>query len=128
MILAGTKELVPKSQLKAFSPGNFPECSVKVLYEQYKEHPQMKMYLPPKLCRGRTLDKAYFFNIFNTFAGDELEAIIRHAQQQRLQTSELKDKQETIKICEEMAEKLFQFPFVSVSIPTGSILILYVIL
>ena len=98
MVLEGSKKFVPKDELKPYKASNFPECSVKVLYEEYKEHPRMMPYLPPKMPKGRTIDRTYFFNIMNTFTGEELHAIMKHALSLRNSENEIQEKKETIKL------------------------------
>ena len=39
--------------------------------------------MPPKVNKGRTLNKEYFFNIVSTFANQELQEILQHANAQR---------------------------------------------
>ena len=83
MVLSGEKRFVEKADLKPISVAHYPEINVKTLYDQYKDHKLLKPFMPPSICKGRTLDRAYFFNVMNTFVGDELMAIIRHAQSLR---------------------------------------------
>ena len=83
LILNGDKKLVKLADLKPVNVGNHEECSVKALYKEFSERPNLKPYMPPKLYKGRQLDKTYFFNIINTFCGEELEAILRHAHKLR---------------------------------------------
>ena len=71
LVLSGDKLLCPLAELKPVTVPSYPEISVKTLYHQYKERKEVMMYWPPKLCEGRTLDRQYFFNILNTFLGEE---------------------------------------------------------
>ena len=59
--------------------GHYPEVSVKVLYPEYTDRVEISQYLPPKICKGRTLDKSYFFNIMNTFLHEELKSMLEYA-------------------------------------------------
>ena len=60
-----------------------PELSVKTLYAEYAERPEIKPYLPPKLYKGRSCDKSYFWNVVNTVTEGEVEAMVHHANSQR---------------------------------------------
>ena len=75
----------------------------------------MAPYFPSKLCEGRTIDKAYFFNILSTFLGEELKAILDHAHRQRNSVAEVQQKQEAIILSEQMADDLFKYPWISKS-------------
>lgn len=115
MILNGSKKLVPKADLKTVDVGNHPEVSVKVLWLEYKDREEVSKYWPPKIAKGRQIQKEYFFNILNTFVGDELRAILDHANAQRNDVAQEGQKQEAIVLCEEMADLMFRFPWISVS-------------
>ena len=62
---------MPLKDLKPVTVPQYPEVSVKVLYDQYKDRQEVIKYFPSNLSDGRTLDRTYFFNILNTFIGDE---------------------------------------------------------
>ena len=72
MVLAGEKEFLPLADLKPVNAGNYPEVSVKHLFDEFSVRPQIQKYMPPKLNKGRTLWKEYFFNIVNSHYGPEL--------------------------------------------------------
>ena len=115
MVISGEKKLVPRKELKTIEVGNYEEVSVKRLWPEYCDRAEVKDYFPPKMMKGRMLQKEYFFNILNTFVGPELQAILAHAHQQRNSIEEQMQKQEAIILSEQMAEDLFKYPFVSVS-------------
>ena len=66
MILAGEKKLLSKSEINPVDAGCYPELSVKTLYAEYSERPDIKPFLPPKVNKGRSCDKTYFWNVVNT--------------------------------------------------------------
>ena len=113
LVLSGDKLLVPLSDLKPVTVPNYPEVSVKALWEQYKDRKEVHRYWPPKLAEGRTLDRQYFFDVLNTFLGEELKAILDHAHSQRNDVAAVEQKQEAIVLSEQMAEDLFKYPWVS---------------
>ena len=53
MILSGEKRLMSLNDIKSVSVGHFPEVSVKGLYEEYSLRPEIKIYLPNELPKGR---------------------------------------------------------------------------
>ena len=82
-MLGGEKKLCPLSELKPVAIGHYPEVSVKALFPMYCDRPEVRDYFPSKVCKGRSLDKTYFFNILNKFVHNELQAILSHAHTQR---------------------------------------------
>ena len=71
-VLDGSKKLVPLSEMQPVEIGHYyPEVSVLNLWPLYKDRPEVKDYFPSKLPNGRSLDRAYFFNIMSTFLGHE---------------------------------------------------------
>lgn len=79
MVLSGEKKLLPKADVKWVDVGHYPEISVKALYKEFAERPEVNIYLPPKINKGRQCDKQYFWNVVNTICNQELEAILDHA-------------------------------------------------
>ena len=65
--------------MKACEVGNYPEVSVKALYEEYAKRPEVEPYMPPKLHKGRTLSKRYFWDVVGTIFAEEVDSIIKHA-------------------------------------------------
>ena len=72
MILTGEKKLLPLAELKPVEVGNFPEVSVKQMYKDFSDRDTVKMFMPPKVFKGKGLDKTYFFNVVNTLHEEEL--------------------------------------------------------
>ena len=87
-------------------------CVNKVLYDEFSKRPEIKPYCPPKLSKGRTLDKTYFFNVISTFFYDEVLAILVHANTLRNSEKEVDEKRESIMMSQEMADLMFKFPYV----------------
>ena len=76
MIFNGEKKLLKLSDLKPVEVGNYPELSVKKLYAEFADRPTVKPYMPPKVIKGRQIDKRYFFNIVHTMHSDELSSMM----------------------------------------------------
>ena len=72
MILTGEKKLLPLAELKPVEVGNFPEVSVNALYKDFAERPTVAPYMPPKITKGKGLDKTFFFNVISTLHEEEL--------------------------------------------------------
>ena len=98
--MCGEKKFVPLSELKPVDAGHFPEVSVKGLYEDFANRPEIKKYMPPKVNKGRTLNKEYFFNIVSTFANQELQEILQHANAQRNSIDDQQQRSEAILMSE----------------------------
>ena len=45
MILGGVKKLIMKSDIKPVDIGNFPELSIKAMYEDFTERAEVKFYM-----------------------------------------------------------------------------------
>ena len=99
------------NDIKPVNVGFFPEVSVKKLFDEFSQRPEMKIYLPDKMAKGTQMDKQYFFTIVNTLFNEELQAIIKHASVQRNDIAEKEQKDEAIIMSNEMADLMFKFPF-----------------
>ena len=105
--------------------GCYPELAVKTLYAEYEERPEIKPYLPPKVNKGQTCDKSYFWNVVNTVTAGEVEAMVDHANSQLNAVDSGDMNQESITMSQQMVELMQAHPWVSVSPFTRVILILY---
>jgi len=86
---------------------------VKDIYEHYKDDEQLKQHLPTKFAKGRQIDRAIFFNVFNTLYPVEMAKIINNSRQQRFDTKDEEVKGETIEISEDWHRQLMSLPFKS---------------
>jgi hypothetical protein len=125
MVLAGEKRLLPKKDVQPVDAGCYPELSVKTLYAEYEERPEIKQYLPPKVNKGRICDKSYFWNVVNTVTAGEVEAMVDHANSQRNAVDSGDMNQESITMSQQMVELMQAHPWVSVSPFIALILIFY---
>jgi len=79
-ILNGSKKLLKLTQIKPVNVGNFPEVSVKHLFEEFSGRPEIAVYMPPVTSKKmKQLDRKYFFTVVNTFFPEEMSDIIQHA-------------------------------------------------
>ena len=81
------------------------------MYAEFSVRPEIAKYMPPKLNKGRTLWKEYFFNIVNSFFPEELESIMLHANRVRNSEKDVEEKRESIIMSQRMAELMFSQPF-----------------
>ena len=105
--------------------GCYPELSVKALYAEYAERPEIKPFLPPKVNKGRSCDKTYFWNVINSVTSQEVEAMVDHANSQRNAVDSGDMNQESITMSQQMVELMQAHPWVSVSAVTLLTLIAY---
>ena len=115
MILAGEKRLLPKQEVKPVDAGYYPELSVKARYAEYAGRPEIQPFLPPKINKGRSCDKTYFWNVVNTVTEGEVEAMVDHANSQRNAVDSGELNQESITMSQQMVELMQEHPWVSVS-------------
>ena len=79
LVIRGDKKFCTLLELKPVSVGNFPELSVKALWDEFSKREALKPYLPPKVYKDRYVDKSYFFDILNTFCHDEFQEMLQYA-------------------------------------------------
>ena len=91
----------------------YGEIGVKHIYDKAITLPSMKLYFPDKLPKQRTIDKAYFYNVFNTLYPDEVANLIKHANEQRYTVENDKVADNSILMSEEWANQIEELPFIS---------------
>jgi hypothetical protein len=74
---------------------------------------ELMKFFPTKMAKGRVPDREYFFNILNTFHGDYLQKLIRHASDQRNESQSMAKAKETIEITDDWWAILNSVPFIS---------------
>ena len=104
LVLSGEKRLLPKNEVIPVDAGCYPELAVKTLYAEYAERPDIKPFLPPKVNKGRSCDKTYFWNVVNTLTDGEVEAMVDHANSQRNAVDSGDMQQESITMSQQMVE------------------------
>ena len=115
MILTKEKRFLPKNAVKEVDVGNYPELAVKKIYNEFTDRPDTKPYMPPKINKGRQLDKEYFWNVVNSLYEDELGAILDHANQQRNGLDDGEMLAESITCDRQMYDLMKKYPWKSVS-------------
>ena len=113
LVLAGEKRFLKKSQVIEVDPGSWPECGVKHIYEEVSKRSEMKPFMPPKIHKGRTLLKQYFYNVYHSIFPQEVESILRHANEQRNAIDSEARKKDRILVSKENADLLENTNYVS---------------
>ena len=75
--------------------------------------PRMKSYFPDKVPKSRTIEKQYFYNVFNTLYPDDVAVLIKHANDQRYTVENDKIAENSIVMTEDWANQIEELPFVS---------------
>ena len=102
MVLKGEKRFLPQSEVKSCDVGHYPEVSVKALYEEYAQRKEVEPYMPPKLHKGRTLNKKYFWDVVGSIFPDEISSTIQYANEQRNSVQSSLNKESPIVVSQEM--------------------------
>ena len=77
--MCGEKKLLTMAELKPIAVPPHPELAVCTLYEEYANRAALAALMPPKIAKGRQLDKQYFWNCVNTMYPGEVQAMVEHA-------------------------------------------------
>ena len=87
-------------------------CSDQTLaYDEIR--PGVDEVFSDKMAKGRVPDREYFFNVLNTFQGEYLQRLIRHASDQRNESQSMAKAKETIEITDDWWNILNSVSFVS---------------
>ena len=111
MILEGDKELMHRAEIKPVDVGAYPELAVKHMYKEFSSRKICAKYLPPKINNGRSCPKEYFWDIVNTLYEEEVDAMVKHANQQRTGTDSATKHADNITMSTKMAKLMAQYPF-----------------
>ena len=112
-MLKGEKRFLPQSEVKPCDVGHYPEVSVKALYEQFAKRKEIEPYMPPKVHKGRTLNKKYFWDVIGSIFQDKIASIVLHANEQRNSVQSSLSKESPIIVSDQMAQLLVKYPWVS---------------
>ena len=77
------KSLMPLDRVKRISVPLYDELSVISLWPMMKDDAEFMKYFPSQLAKGRVPDREYFFNILNTLQPAYIQALVKHANDQR---------------------------------------------
>jgi hypothetical protein len=79
MVLTEEKALLQLDQVKTINVPLYDEISVLRLWPMMQSDDKIMLHFPNKMCKGRAPDRVYFFNILNTYQGNYLQQLIKHA-------------------------------------------------
>ena len=93
---------------------NYPEISVKNLYEDAMKDPQTSLYLPTReQLSGKLPERTFFFGILCTLKHQYMTDIITDAQKKRYTVGDGEKKSEGIQISSKWMEELTKYPYFS---------------
>ena len=73
------------------------------MYDKALELPGLKLLMPDKVPKSKTMDREYFYNCFNTLYPEDVAEIIKHANEKRYTVSNDKIAENSIVMTEEWA-------------------------
>ena len=79
MVLAEEKQLLRKQDVVFIQVPHYEELSVKALWPQMAEDPEVAKYFPNDFAAGKGPGRDYFFNVVNTIMPDFLKQMMDHA-------------------------------------------------
>ena len=92
----------------------YPEISVKNLYNEAMDDPEISQYLPSLEDNTNKLpERDFFFGVLATLKWDYLKQIISDAHLTRMKGEEDKEESKTIMIKSEWLEELNKHPYIS---------------
>ena len=94
-------------------PAQIRQISVANLYPKFKGDPNVTVYLPTKLAKGKLPDRAYFFNVLNTVYEERMTAMIAHSNRIRFEAAKTGIQEETVAVTDEWWQALNAMPFFS---------------
>ena len=112
-IFTEEKKLLRLDEVKRICVPLYDELAVIKLWPMMKSDQELMKFFPTKIAKGRVPDREYFFNVLNTFQGEYLQRLIRHASDQRNESQSMAKAKETIEITDDWWNILNSVPFVS---------------
>ena len=112
-VLSGAKGFLKMKDVKFCNPPAYDEIGVKALYDKVVSQPTVKKYFPDKFPKGKTCDRSYMYNVWNTVCPDDVEKVLRHANDVRYSLKSDKVKENTIIVTDEWQQELASMPFTS---------------
>ena len=112
-IFTEEKKLLRLDEVKRICVPLYDELAVIKLWPMMKSDQELMKFFPTKMAKGRVPDREYFFNVLNTFQGEYLQRLIRHASDQRNESQSMAKAKETIEITDDWWNILNSVSFVS---------------
>ena len=112
-VLAEDKALLRLDQVSRVNVPLYDELSVANIWPMMKSDKKFMMCFPTKMAKNRVPDREYMFNILNTFQPAYLQALIKHANDQRNSVSNEAIAREAIEVTDDWWNALNSVPFIS---------------
>ena len=112
-VFAEDKALLRLNQVSRINVPLYDELSVANIWPMMKSDEKFMMYFPTKMAKNRVPDREYMFNILNTIQPNYLQALIKHANDQRNSVSNEAIAREAIEVTDDWWNALNSVPFVS---------------
>ena len=112
-VLTEDKALLRLDQVSRVNVPLYDELSVANIWPMMKIDEKFMMYFPTKMAKNRVPDREYMFNILNTFQPNYLQALIKHANDQRNSVSNDAIAREAIEVSDDWWDALNSVPFIS---------------
>ncbi len=112
-VLTEDKALLRLDQVSRVNVPLYDELSVANIWPMMKIDEKFMMYFPTKMAKNRLPDRGYMFNILNTFQPNYLQALIKHANDQRNSVSNEAIAREAIEVSDDWWNALNSVPFIS---------------
>ena len=112
-VLTEDKALLRLDQVSRVNVPLYDELSVANIWPMMKIDEKFMMYFPTKMAKNRLPDRGYMFNILNTFQPNYLQALIKHANDQRNSVSNNAIAREAIEVSDDWWDALNSVPFIS---------------
>ena len=112
-VLTEDKALLRLDQVSRVNVPLYDELSVTNIWPMMKIDEKLMMHFPTKMAKNRLPDRGYMFNILNTFQPNYLQALIKHANDQRNSVSNEAIAREAIEVSDDWWDALNSVPFIS---------------
>ena len=104
---------MPLNEVKHIHVPLYDELTVVKIWPQMQDDEEFMQYFPSKFPKGRLPDREYFYNIMNTVQGEYLQALTKHAHDERVSPAAAAKANATIEITDEWYEKLNSVNYIS---------------
>ena len=104
LVLSDRKKFLTMREVRFINPPHYDEISVIKIYDKMITLPGLASYFPDKFPKGRSCNKEYMYNVFNTLYPEEVKNLIEHANKQRYSITDEQNKGNAIEISESWKE------------------------
>jgi hypothetical protein len=116
-ILCDDKKALKAKDVHPIEIPNYPEISVKSLYDDAMNDPEVAQYLPSKKQVSNKLpERQFFFGVLSSLRHDYVQEVVRDAHERRFKLPEDDQKKQGILISDSWLEELKKHPYFSSNI------------